>query len=112
MVALGIGPGDEVINPTMTHVACANMVTLTGARSVLVDSESVTWGLDSAHVEEKVTSRPRTITVVHLYGHLVEMDPIAEIAEKHGLPVIENAAETHGAEYKGRGWQPGEAGML
>ncbi len=87
----------------MTNVACANMVTLTGASPVLVDSESATWGLDPAHVEEKVTSRPRTITVVHLYGHLVEMDPIGEIAEKFGPPVIEDAAETHGAEYKGRG---------
>ncbi|MBC7232368.1 MAG: DegT/DnrJ/EryC1/StrS family aminotransferase [Chloroflexi bacterium] len=102
LVVLGIGPGDEVIIPPLTHIACANMITLTGARPVLVDCAWDTWGIDPAKIEEKITSRTKAIMVIHLYGHPVDMDPVLEIAEKYGLYVIEDAAEAHGAEYKGR----------
>jgi len=102
LATLGIGPGDEVIIPPITHIACANMATLAGARPVLVDCSWDTWGIDPTKIEEKITSRTKAIMVVHLYGHPVDMDPILEIADKHGLYVIEDAAEAHGAEYKGR----------
>lgn len=102
LVVLEVGPGDEVIMPPITHIACANMVTLTGAKPVLVDCARDTWGIDPAKIEEKVTSRTKAIMVVHLYGHPVDMDPILEIADKYGLYGIEDAAEAHGAEYKER----------
>jgi perosamine synthetase len=102
LVTLGVGLGDEVIIPPITHIACANMVTLTGARPVLVDCAWDTWGIDPAKLEEKITSRTKVIMVVHLYGHPVDMDPILKIADKYGLYVVEDAAEAHGAEYKGR----------
>jgi perosamine synthetase len=91
-----------VIIPAITHIACANMVSLAGARPVLVDCISNTWGMDPTKLEEKITPRTKAIMVVHLYGHAVEMDPALSIAEKYGLAVIEDAAEAHGAEYKGR----------
>lgn len=102
LVALGIGPGDEVLVPTLTFVATANSVRYTGANPVFVDSEPVTWNIDPAKIDEKITSRTKAIIPVHLYGHPVDMDPIMEISRKHGLKVIEDAAEAHGAQYKGR----------
>ena len=100
--ALDIGPGDEVIVPTFTMIACANAIRYVGARPVFVDSEPRTWNLDPGRVEEKITDRTRAIMVVHIYGHPADMGPILELAEEHGLYVIEDAAEAHGAEYKGR----------
>ncbi len=102
LLALGVGPGDEVIVPTLTFVATANAVTYCGAWPVFVDSEPETWNIDPALIEEKITSRTKGIIVVHLYGHPVDMDPVVAIARKHGLFVIEDAAEAHGAQYKGR----------
>ncbi len=102
LLALDVGPGDEVIVPTLTFIATANAVTYTGARPVFVDSERTTWNLDPASIEEKITPRTRAIMVVHIYGHPVDMDPVLEIASRHNLYVIEDAAEAHGAEYKGR----------
>lgn len=102
LAALNVGRGDEVIMPPITHIACANMVTLTGARIVLVDCAWNTWGIDPAKIEEKITPYTKVIMVVHLYGHPVDMDPISQIADKYGLYLIEDAAEAHGAEYKGR----------
>lgn len=102
LAALGIGPGDEVILPAATHIACANMVTLTGARPVLVDILPDTWGMDPDRLEEKITPRTKAIMVVHLYGHPVDMEPILRTAERHRLTVIEDAAEAHGAEVRGR----------
>jgi perosamine synthetase len=102
LLGLGIGPGDEVIVPTLTFVATANAVTYCGARPVFVDSEPETWNMDPALIEEKITPRTRGIIVVHLYGHPVDMDPVLAIARRHGLFVVEDAAEAHGAEYKGR----------
>jgi len=102
LLALGIGPGDEVIVPTLTFIATANAVTYTGARPVFVDSEPETWNIDPGLVEEVVTPDTKAIIPVHLYGHPVDMDPILEIAERHNLFVVEDAAEAHGARYKGR----------
>ena len=102
LLALGVGPGDEVIVPTLTFVATANAVTYCGARPVFVDSEPETWNLDPELIEARITPRTKAIIVVHLYGHPAEMDAVTAIARRHKLFVIEDAAEAHGAEYKGR----------
>jgi perosamine synthetase len=99
--ALGVGPGDEVIVPTLTFVATANAVVHCGARPVFVDSEPETWNMDPSLIEAKIGARTKAVVVVHLYGHPVDMDAIASIARRHGLFVVEDAAEAHGAEYKG-----------
>lgn len=102
LMALNVGPGDEVIIPTLTYIATANAVTYCGAKPVFVDSEPETWNIDPFKIEEKITKDTKGVIVVHLYGHPVDMDPVMEIAEKYNLFVIEDAAEAHGAEYKGR----------
>jgi perosamine synthetase len=102
LATLGIGPGDEVILPTFTMIATINAVTYTGATPVLVDSEPVTWNMDLNQVADKITPRTRIVIPVHTYGHPVDMDPLLELAERHGFYIIEDAAEAHGAEYKGR----------
>lgn len=102
LVALGLGPGDEVIVPTLTFVATANVVTYCGARPIFVDVEPDTWTMNPALIEEKITARTRGIIVVHLYGHPGDLDPILSLARRHGLFVVEDAAEAHGAEYKER----------
>jgi len=102
LAALGLGPGDEVILPTFTMIATINAVAYTGATPVLVDSESHTWNMDVEQVAAKITPRTKAIVPVHTYGHPVDMDPLMELAEKHNLFVLEDAAEAHGAEYKGR----------
>ncbi|CAM2939127.1 DegT/DnrJ/EryC1/StrS family aminotransferase [Paenibacillus sediminis] len=100
LLAYGVGPGDEIIIPTFTYIATANAVKYCGADPVLVDCEENAWNIDPQKIEEKITSKTKGIIVVHLYGHPVDMDPILEIAKKHNLFVIEDAAEAHGAEYK------------
>jgi perosamine synthetase len=100
--ALGLGPGDEVVVPTFTYVASVNAIAYTGATPVFVDSDPVTWNLDPSQVESAITPRTRAIEAVHLYGHPAEMDPILELARERGLFVVEDAAEAHGARYKGR----------
>jgi len=102
LLALGVQPGDEVIVPTLTYVATANAVTYCGARPVFVDGEPDTWNMDPAQVEALITPRTKGIIVVHLFGHPVDMDTIMDIARRHGLFVVEDAAEAHGAIYKGR----------
>jgi perosamine synthetase len=102
MAALGIGPGDEVILPTLTFVATANAVTYTGATPVFVDSEPRTWNIDPEAAARVITPRTRAIIAVHLYGHPADMDPLRALADQHGLTLIEDAAEAHGARYKGR----------
>ncbi len=102
LATLGIGPGDEVILPTFTMIATINAVTYTGATPVLVDSEPVTWNMDLNQVADKITSRTRVVMPVHTYGHPVNMDPLVEMADRHGFYIVEDAAEAHGAEYKGR----------
>ena len=102
LASLDIGPGDEVIVPTLSFVATANAVTYTGAKAVFVDSETETWGLSPAAVEKAISVKTRAIIPVHLYGHPAEMDKILALARKHGIAVIEDACEAHGAEYRGR----------
>lgn len=102
MLAAGIGPGDEVIVPTLTFIATANAVTYTGAKPVFVDSEEETWNLDPVLVEKAITSRTKAIIPVHLYGHPADMEPLLDLARRHGLAVIEDAAEAHGARWRGR----------
>jgi perosamine synthetase len=102
LVALGVGPGDEVIVPSLTYVATANAVRYTGAEPVFADVDESTWCLDPAAVEEMMTDRTRGIIAVHLYGHPADIDALTEVAERHGLWIVEDAAESHGALYKGR----------
>jgi perosamine synthetase len=113
LAAIGVGPGDEVVVPTLTFVATANAVTYTGARPVLVDSERSTWNIDPEQVAAAITPRTKAIVPVHLYGHPAEMDALRGTARAHGLTVVEDAAEAHGARYRG---QPvgsiGDAGIF
>ena len=101
LATLGIGPGDEVILPTFTMIATINAVTYTGAKPVLVDSEPVTWNMDLNQVADKITPHTRVVMPVHTYGHPVDMEPLMEMANRRGFYVVEDAAEAHGAEYKG-----------
>jgi perosamine synthetase len=102
LLALGVGPGDEVIVPTLTYVATANAVRYCGAEPVFVDSDQETWNLDPAKVEQSFTPRTKGVIAVHLYGHPADMDPINAAARSRGLWVLEDAAEAHGARYRGR----------
>ncbi|MHA1833615.1 MAG: DegT/DnrJ/EryC1/StrS family aminotransferase [Candidatus Baldrarchaeia archaeon] len=102
LTALGIKKGDEVIVPTLTFVATANAVTYCGAKPIFVDSHPDYWCMDPEKIEEKITSKTKAIIPVHLYGHPCDMDAIMDIAKDHNLYVIEDAAEAHGAEYKGK----------
>lgn len=102
LATLGLEPGDEVIIPTFTMIATINAVTYCGATPVLVDNEPNYWQMDVEQVAAKITPRTRAIVPVHIYGHPVDMDPLMEVARQHGITVIEDAAESHGAEYKGR----------
>ncbi len=95
-------PGDEVIVPDLTFVATANAVAYTGATPVLADVDADTLCLDPASVKSLITPRTKAIIPVHLYGHPADMDALTELADAHGLAIIEDAAEAHGAEYKGR----------
>lgn len=100
--AYGIGPGDEVIVPANTYIATWLAVTYAGATPVPVEPVERTYNLDPALIEAAITPRTRAIIAVHLYGQTADMDPINEIARRHGLKVIEDAAQAHGARYKGR----------
>jgi perosamine synthetase len=91
-----------VLVPALTFVATANAVTYCGARPVFVDVDPATWNIDAARLEASITPRTRGIVVVHLYGHPADMDAVNEVARRHGLFVIEDAAEAHGARYRGR----------
>lgn len=100
--ALGVGPGDEVIVPTLTFVATANAVRYCGATPVFVDVTPETWGIDPERLEEKIGPRTRGVIVVHLFGHPVDMRAVGAIARRHGLFVVEDAAQAHGAECRGQ----------
>ena len=100
--AMGIGPGDEVITVSHTFIATVEAILLAGARPVFVDIDPHTYLMDLAQVKSRITPRTKAILPVHLYGQTVDMDPLLEIAEQHGLKVIEDACQAHGAEYKGR----------
>lgn len=100
--ALRLGKGDEVILPAFTIISCAAALVRAGATPVLVDADPQTWNMDLNQVAEKITSRTRAIMVVHIYGLPVDMDPLLELARKHNLKIVEDAAEMHGQTYKGR----------
>jgi len=102
LFAAGITKGDEVIMPTFTIISCAAAALRLGATPVLVDAEPETWNMDVTQIEGKITERTKAIMPVHIYGHPVDMDPVMELAEKYSLRVIEDAAEVHGALYKGK----------
>lgn len=101
LATLDIRKEHEVIIPTFTMIATANAVAYTGAKPVLVDAELSTWNIDVSKIEEKITKRTKAIIPVHTYGHPVDTQPILELADKYELYIIEDAAEAHGAEYRG-----------
>lgn len=100
--AMGIGHGDEVIVPANTFIASAEAITAVGARPVFVDHEKETYTINPEEIPSRITEKTKAIIAVHLYGQPADMDPILEIAAQYGLKVIEDAAQAHGAEYKGR----------
>ena len=102
MLALNVHRGDEVIMPTMTYIATANAAAYCGAKPVFVDSDPDTWNIDVTQIEKAITPRTKAIVPVHLYGLPANMTEIRRIAEKHGIPVIEDAAEAHGATWDGK----------
>jgi perosamine synthetase len=102
IAALTLGPGDEVILPTFTIISCAAAVVRAGAKPVLVDADAQTWNMTAEAIAAKITPQTKAIMIVHIYGLPVDVDPILQLAEQHGLAVIEDAAEMHGQTYKGR----------
>lgn len=102
LMALGVGPGDEVIIPGFTYIATAETTALLGAKPVYVDVDAKTYNLDPALIEAAITERTKAIIPVSLYGQCADFDTINSIAKKHDLPVIEDAAQSFGATYKGR----------
>lgn len=102
LMALGVGPDDEVIVPTLTYIASVNAIAYTGATPVFIDSLQDTWQMDPQDVRRKITPRTKAIMAVHLYGHPCDMDAIQSIAKEHGLFVVEDCAEAFGTLYKGK----------
>jgi dTDP-4-amino-4,6-dideoxygalactose transaminase len=102
LLAAGVGRGDEVITTPFTFIATVSAIDYTGATPVFVDIDPVSFTIDPARIEAAITPRTKAILPVHLYGQAADMDPIMEIAKRHGLVVIEDACQAHGAEYKGR----------
>ncbi len=102
MIALGVGPGDEVIVPANTYIATAWGVTHAGATPVFVDCTADTWEIDPSGIEEKITDRTKGIIGVHLYGQPFDFAAVKKIADKHGLFVVEDCAQAHGAEFEGK----------
>jgi perosamine synthetase len=102
LLALGTKQGDEVIVPNLTFASPANMVALTGARPVFADVAKEYWCIDPQKARKKITSKTKAITVVHLYGHPARMDELLELANEYNIPVIEDCAEAHGAEFEGK----------
>ena len=102
VAALGLGPGDEVIVPTFTIISCAAAILRAGATPIFVDSDACTWNMDVDQIEPLLNRRTRAIMAVHTYGLPVEMEPVLTLARDHGLHVIEDAAEAHGLQYRGK----------
>jgi dTDP-4-amino-4,6-dideoxygalactose transaminase len=102
LLALGIGPGDEVITVPHTFIATAEAISAVGARPVFVDVDPLSYTMDPGQVEKAITPRTRAMIPVHLYGQPADLDALATIAARHGLAIIEDACQAHGAEYKGR----------
>lgn len=102
VAALDLGPGDEVILPTFTIISCAAAVVRAGATPVLVDCDPLTWNMDVEQVAARIGPRTRAVMAVHIYGLPVDLAPLLELAERHGIPLIEDAAQMHGQTYRGR----------
>lgn len=102
LIALGIGPGDEVIVPSLTYIASVNAITYTGATPVFVDSLVDTWQIDPEDVRRKITPNTRAVMAVHLYGQACDMDPLMAICKEHNIFLIEDCAEAIGSKYKGK----------
>lgn len=102
LLALGVGPGDEVVTVPSTFMATAEAISYCGAKPVFVDIDERSYTMDPAQLERAITSRTKAIIPVHLFGQVADMDPILEIANRRGIPVIEDACQAHGAEYGGR----------
>ena len=102
LLAAGVGPGDEVVTVPHTFVATVAAIRYTGARAVFADIDPVSFTMDPARIEQAITARTKAIIPVHLYGHPADLDPIMEVARRHKIVVIEDAAQAHGAKYKGR----------
>lgn len=102
LMSLRLSPGDEVIMPTFTIICCASAILRAGATPVLVDCDPLTWNMDVAEVEARITARTKAIMAVHIYGLPVDMDPILDLAQAHHLLIIEDAAEAIGLRHKGR----------
>lgn len=102
MLALGLNEGDEVIMPTFTIICCATAIVRAGLTPVLVDADPLTYNMDVNQIESKITAKTKAIMVVHIYGLPVDMDRVLEIAKKHNLKIIEDAAEMHGQTYNGK----------
>jgi len=102
LLAAGVGPGDEVITVPFTFVATVAAICYTGAKPIFVDIDPTSYTIDVRQIEKAITKRTKVILPVHLYGQPADLDPILEIAQKHNLIVIEDAAQAHGSEYKGR----------
>lgn len=102
LLAAGVGPGDEVITIPFTFVATVSAICYTGATPVFVDVEPRSFTMDPAQLEKKITAKTKAILPVHLYGQMADMDAILAIGNRHGIPVIEDACQAHGAEYHGK----------
>jgi len=102
LLSLGVGPGDEVITVPNSFMATAEAISLCGARPVFVDVDERTYTMDTEQLEAAITLRTQAIIPVHLFGQMADMDPILAVARRHGSPVVEDACQAHGAEYKGR----------
>lgn len=99
---LGVGLGDEVILPTFTIISCICQIVRSGATPVLIESDPLTWNMDVRQIAAKITSRTKAIVAVHTYGLPVDMDPLLEIAHRHGIKVIEDSSQMHGQIYRGK----------
>jgi len=102
VAALRLDHGDEIILPTFTIISCAAAIVRAGAIPVVVDSDPITWNMDVSQIADKITSRTRAIMIVHIYGLPVDLEPILELAQRHNLYVVEDAAEVHGQTYRGK----------
>src|SRR4051812_8684254 len=102
LLALGVGPGDEVITVPSTFMATAEAISYCGATPVFIDIDEKTYTMDPARIEKAITKRTKAIVPVHLFGQMADMDPIMDVARRHEIPVVEDACQAHGAEYKGR----------
>jgi perosamine synthetase len=100
--SLDIGPGDEIILPTFTIISCIGQIIRAGATPVLVDSDPLTWNMDIGQVAGRITSRTKAIMAVHTYGLPVDMEPLLVLADRHGVKLIEDAAQMHGQNYRGK----------